>query len=126
MKTVVLEDEVCSMLIRCGISQNLKGFLYLKEAVMLSIHNPNITFQLTKILYPKVADKYETTAGCVERSIRHAINKSWRESLEYGLEFNFIFNRKPSNGVFIKSISSIIKEENFSWHSVWRERYQRC
>lgn len=130
MKVAVLEDEVCSMLIRNGISQNLKGYLYLKEAVMLAVRNPEITFELTKVLYPRVAEKYDTTAKCVERSMRHAIDKSWKESLEYGLELTLVFSRKPTNGNFIRSLATtILKEGSLSCslgNSVWLNRFQRC
>ena len=127
MKVAMLEDEICSILIRCGISQNLKGYLYLKEAILLAVENPSITFQLTKILYPMIADIYDTTPECVERSMRHAIDKSWNESLLYGLEFTMIFVRKPSNGVFIKNLARyFLREGVLSWKSVWREEFQNC
>lgn len=127
MRVAMLENEIANILIRCGISQNLKGYLYLKEAILLAVENPNITFQLTKILYPMIADSYDTTPECVERSMRHAIDKSWKESLRYELEFTMIFARKPSNGVFIKNLARyFLKEGVISWKSVWREEFQHC
>ena len=68
-----IELAVYQHLRQLGVPANLKGYLYLHEAIQQSVQNPTVRIQMTKQLYPSIADKYGTTASRVERAMRHAV-----------------------------------------------------
>lgn len=71
-----LEREVTEMIHEIGVPAHIKGYQYLREAILMSIENPDMLGSITKILYPTIAKKYQTTASRVERAIR--MPSRWR------------------------------------------------
>lgn len=80
-KEVPYEDKVrkvSEVLKEIGVPVNIKGYCYLREAILLTTYNPTeYISSVTKVLYPEIAQKYKTTSSRVERAIRHAIEVAW-------------------------------------------------
>ena len=72
-----LENRVTNMLHEIGIPAHIKGYHYLRDAIMMAVEDMDVLNAITKILYPTVAKKYQTTSSRVERAIRHAIEVAW-------------------------------------------------
>ena len=72
-----LELMVTEIIHQIGVPAHIKGYHYLREAIMLSIKNTEVINSVTKLLYPTVAKSYSTTSSRVERAIRHAIEVAW-------------------------------------------------
>ena len=77
MQKLELESEITSLLHEIGIPAHIKGYMYLRTAILETYLNVDFLGQITKVLYPEIARKYETTASRVERAIRHAIEVAW-------------------------------------------------
>ena len=82
-----LEIAVTDVLHKARIPANIKGFHYLRTAIMLSVKYPYPAMMMciTKELYPTVAERYQTTSSRVERSIRHAIETAWERGAQKSL-----------------------------------------
>lgn len=111
-----LENNIGRILLGFGIRANLKGYKYLKAAIMMTVMNPNITNKMTKELYPMLAQKYHTASASIERDMRHAIGSGWTSSHSKYKECYFgkgvMQNRgwkKPSNGLFIDTVAEKIR-----------------
>lgn len=109
-----LEVEVTDILHKARIPANVKGFNYLRTAIMFSVNNAEMVQRITKLLYPTVAKRYGATPSQVERAIRHAIEIAWdrgaRESLSYLLSYEIGCNElKPTNSEFIAAISDYLR-----------------
>ena len=76
-KTRDLEKDVTDMIHEIGVPAHIKGYQYLREAIMMSVEDVEMLGSITKILYPTIAKKYQTTPSRVERAIRHAIEVAW-------------------------------------------------
>ena len=74
------EAWVDSVFLELGIPQNVKGYGYLMAAVLLTTDEPELIRAITRELYPRIADFFNTTASCVERSMRHALELAWTNS----------------------------------------------
>ena len=106
----VVDEKISHIFITVGIPAHIKGYKFLREAIKMSIEDPNIINSITKKLYPTIAEKFETTASKVERAIRHAIEVAWnRGKIE---NINSLFgvtvyssNEKPTNGEFIALVA---------------------
>ena len=72
-----LEKDVTNMIHEIGVPAHIKGYQYLREAIMMSVEDVEMLGSITKILYPTIAGKYQTTPSRVERAIRHAIEVAW-------------------------------------------------
>ena len=72
-----LEKDVTDMIHEIGVPAHIKGYQYLREAIMMSVEDIEMLNSITKILYPSIAKKYQTTPSRVERAIRHAIEVAW-------------------------------------------------
>lgn len=101
-----LSERLYAALIEVGIARRLDGFGYLMEAVMLALEDVDYQNNLSKRLYPAVALKYNTSATCVERSIRHAVEAAWSHSRLSVLQREFgntidSDRGKPTNAEFI-------------------------
>ena len=72
-----LESMVTEIIHEIGVPAHIKGYKYLREAIILTVEDPEMINGVTKILYPTVAKRYSTTASRVERAIRHAIEVAW-------------------------------------------------
>lgn len=105
-----MEERITNIFISVGIPPHIKGYQYLREAIKLSIEDPDIINSITKKLYPSVAEKFATSSSKVERAIRHAIEVGWnRGKIE---NINSLFgvrvysqNEKPTNGEFIALVA---------------------
>jgi two-component system, response regulator, stage 0 sporulation protein A len=115
-----LEVRISDVLRSIGIPANLKGYLFLREAIQMVIQNVDLLGGLggiTKIIYPTIAEKYHTTPSRVERAIRHSIEVGWnRGSIEV---IEFVFGNtvsqlkvKPTNGKFIALIADYLRLKN--------------
>ncbi|MBR4077760.1 MAG: sporulation transcription factor Spo0A [Oscillospiraceae bacterium] len=72
-----LEAMVTDIIHEIGVPAHIKGYKYLREAIIMTVEDPEMINGVTKILYPAVAKKYATTSSRVERAIRHAIEVAW-------------------------------------------------
>ncbi|MGM0898133.1 MAG: sporulation transcription factor Spo0A [Bacillota bacterium] len=110
-KSMVTTDELISSRLKdIGVPPHLKGYMYLKAAVVLVLEEPALLGKVTKELYPKIALKFDTTAARVERSIRHAIEQVWVRSESVAHIANVFgyseahLQSKPSNSELIAMI----------------------
>ncbi len=108
------EIEVTEILHQIGVPAHIKGYHYLRAAILLSIENPDIINAITKQLYPSVAKKFSTTASSVERAIRHAIEVAWDRGdidiLNSYFGYTIHTSRgKPTNSEFIAMISDKLR-----------------
>ncbi len=105
-----LDEKIANLFISVGIPAHIKGYQFLREAIKMTVDNPEIINSITKQLYPSIAQVFDTSASKVERAIRHAIEVAWsRGKIE---NINNIFgikiyspNEKPTNGEFIALIA---------------------
>ncbi len=109
-----LEKDVTDMIHEIGVPAHIKGYQYLREAIMLSVNNNEMLNSITKALYPTIAKKYETTPSRVERAIRHAIEVAWSRGRMETLDslFGYTINTgkgKPTNSEFIALIADKIR-----------------
>lgn len=107
---VALEMRVTDILHQIGVPAHIKGYQYLRDAIMLAIEEKEIINAVTKRLYPTVAKHYATTSSRVERAIRHAIEVAWdRGDVEVlNSYFGYTIHNgrgKPTNSEFIAMIS---------------------
>lgn len=109
-KNKQLEEKITNIFITVGIPAHIKGYHFLREAIMMAIDNPEVINSITKQLYPSIAERFSTSASKVERAIRHAIEVAWnRGKIE---NINSVFgikvysnNEKPTNGEFIALVA---------------------
>ena len=109
-----LEDDVTQLLHEIGIPAHIKGYQYLRDAIIISVEEKEMLVSVTKVLYPAIAKKHGTTASRVERAIRHAIEVAWsRGQLEMIDEiFGYTVNSgkgKPTNSEFIALVTYKIR-----------------
>ncbi len=113
-----IEYIVTDMIHRIGIPAHIKGYHYLRTAIILSINDDEMINSVTKMLYPTVAQRYSTTSSRVERAIRHAIEIAWdRGDVDVlnGL-FGYTIHTsrgKPTNSEFIALIADKIRLQFF-------------
>ena len=110
---VDLETMVTEIIHEIGVPAHIKGYQYLREAIILAINDMDIINAVTKVLYPTVAKKFGTTDSRVERAIRHAIEVAWdRGDIEvlqkfFGYTVSNI-KGKPTNSEFIAMIADYL------------------
>ena len=109
-----LEEEVTDMIHEIGIPAHIKGYHYLRDAIIMAVEDMDVLNAITKILYPTVAKKNQTTSSRVERAIRHAIEVAWtRGKLETIDEmFGYTVSSgkgKPTNSEFIALLADTIR-----------------
>lgn len=109
-----LEKDVTDMIHEIGVPAHIKGYQYLREAIMMSVNDIEMLSSITKVLYPTIAGKYETTASRVERAIRHAIEVAWNRGRMETLNALFGYTistgkGKPTNSEFIALIADKIR-----------------
>jgi len=114
LHTPGLEELVTSIIHEVGVPAHIKGYQYVREAIMITVEDMNVINSVTKVLYPEVAKRYHTTPSRVERAIRHAIEVAWdRGDLETLQKFfgYTVSNAKgkPTNSEFIAMISDRIR-----------------
>lgn len=111
-----LENRVTDMLHEIGIPAHIKGYHYLRDAIMMAVEDMDVLNAITKVLYPTVAKKYKTTSSRVERAIRHAIEVAWSRGKLDTLDelFGYTVSNgkgKPTNSEFIALIADTIQLE---------------
>lgn len=114
-----IEYVVTDIIHRIGIPAHIKGYHYLRTAIILSVNDDEMLNSITKLLYPTVAQKYSTTSSRVERAIRHAIEIAWDRGDVDVLNSLFGYTihtsrGKPTNSEFIALIADKIRLEYFS------------
>ena len=111
-----LEALVTNIIHEVGVPAHIKGYQYLREAIMMVVDNIDMINQITKQLYPEIAHKYKTTSSRVERAIRHAIEVAWSRGKIEATEsiFGYTVNAnkgKPTNSEFIAMIADKLRLE---------------
>lgn len=111
-----LEALVTNVIHEVGVPAHIKGYQYLREAIMLVVNDIDVINQITKQLYPEIADKFHTTPSRVERAIRHAIEVAWARGQTDAVENIFGYTvsaakGKPTNSEFIAMIADKLRLE---------------
>ena len=109
-----IEAQVTQIIHQIGVPAHIKGYQYLRTAILLTIKDSDIINSVTKVLYPSVAKKYSTTTSRVERAIRHAIEVAWDrgdvDTLNAYFGYTIQNNRgKPTNSEFIAIIADNLR-----------------
>lgn len=109
-----LELMITDIIHQIGVPAHIKGYNYLRDAIIYSVKNPDVINSVTKVLYPAVAKKHNTTSSRVERAIRHAIEVAWdRGNLDVlNSYFGYTVHTgrgKPTNSEFIAMISDKLR-----------------
>lgn len=109
-----LESEITDVLHEIGIPAHIKGYMYLRTAILETYVNIDFLGQITKVLYPEIAKKYQTTPSRVERAIRHAIEVAWNRGNIDAIDDIFGYTisatrAKPTNSEFIAMISDKLR-----------------
>ena len=113
----MLENEITSILHEVGIPAHIKGYNYLREAIVRVFNNQDYLGQITKTLYPDIALKFYSTSTRVERAIRHAIEVAWNRGNVDSIDNIFGYTisadkAKPTNSEFIAMISDKLRMEH--------------
>lgn len=109
-----LEDDVTQLLHEIGIPAHIKGYQYLRDAIGISVEEEDMLVSVTKVLYPTIAKRHNTTPSRVERAIRHAIEVAWSRGRVDTINdlFGYTINNgkgKPTNSEFIALVSDKIR-----------------
>ena len=111
-----LETRVTDMIHEIGIPAHIKGYHYLRDAIIMAVDDMDVLNAITKVLYPTIAKMHKTTASRVERAIRHAIEVAWSRGKLDTLDHLFGYTvstgkGKPTNSEFIALIADTIRLE---------------
>ena len=111
-----LESDVTDVIHEIGVPAHIKGYQYLRDAIIMSVNDSEMLGAITKVLYPTIARNYKTTSSRVERAIRHAIEVAWSRGRMETIEelFGYTVNSgkgKPTNSEFIALIADKIRLE---------------
>ncbi len=109
-----IESQVTKIIHQIGVPAHIKGYQYLRTAILMTIDDNDIINSVTKVLYPTVAKKYKTTTSRVERAIRHAIEVAWDRGDVDTLNSYFGYTiqntrGKPTNSEFIAMIADNLR-----------------
>lgn len=112
-----LEKQVTAVIQSIGVPAHIKGYQYLREAIQMTIEDRETNSAITKVLYPTIAKKYQTTPSRVERAIRHAIEVTFSrgpiEPKEEMFGYTIGYGKgKPTNSEFIALIADRIRLQN--------------
>lgn len=116
-KPMNLDASITSIIHEIGVPAHIKGYMYLREAITMVYNDIELLGSITKVLYPDVAKKFNTTASRVERAIRHAIEVAWsRGNIEsiskmFGYTVN-VSKAKPTNSEFIAMVADKLRIEH--------------
>lgn len=115
-QTRAIEMRVTEIIHLIGVPAHIKGYQYLREAIIMTIRDMEAINAITKILYPSVAKKFKTTPSRVERAIRHAIEVAWDRGDVDTLQEYFGFTvsgtkGKPTNSEFISMVADRLRLE---------------
>ena len=111
-----LEALVTNVIHEVGVPAHIKGYQYLREAIIMVVNDIEVINQITKSLYPQIAHKFNTTPSRVERAIRHAIEVAWGRGQQEAVEniFGYTISAskgKPTNSEFIAMIADKLRLE---------------
>ena len=111
-----LEALVTNIIHEVGVPAHIKGYQYLREAIIMVVNDIDVINQITKSLYPQIANKFDTTPSRVERAIRHAIEVAWGRGQQEVVEniFGYTISAakgKPTNSEFIAMIADKLRLE---------------
>lgn len=114
-----IDEKISNIFISIGIPPHIKGYNFLREGIKMATHKPEIINNITKELYPKIGEKYETSASKVERAIRHAIEVAWNKNRIDAINAVFgsrvyIGTEKPTNSEFIALVADKLILENLT------------
>lgn len=115
-REVNLESDITGIIHDIGIPAHIKGYQYLRDAIMMSVKDMDMLNCITKVLYPSIAKKYQTTSSRVERAIRHAIEVAFSRGRVDMIDelFGYTVSNgkgKPTNSEFIALIADRIRLE---------------
>lgn len=113
-KNYDLETIVTSVIHDLGVPAHIKGYHYIRTAIMMVVENMDMLNYITKRLYPEIAKKYQTTASRVERAIRHSIEVAWTRGHQETMNEIFgytihTYKGKPTNSEFIAMVADRIR-----------------
>ncbi len=111
-----LETDVTNIIHEIGVPAHIKGYQYLRDAIIMSVNDMEMLNSITKILYPMIAKRHQTTPSRVERAIRHAIEVAWSRGKMDTIDelFGYTVNGgkgKPTNSEFIALIADKVRLE---------------
>lgn len=112
-----LDASITSIIHEIGVPAHIKGYMYLREAISMVYKDIELLGSITKVLYPDIAKKYNTTASRVERAIRHAIEVAWSrgniESISSLFGYTVSMSKaKPTNSEFIAMVADKLRLEH--------------
>ncbi|MEH7385553.1 sporulation transcription factor Spo0A [Bacillus sp. JJ1521] len=112
-----LEGSITSIIHEIGVPAHIKGYLYLREAISMVYNDIELLGSITKVLYPDIAKKFNTTASRVERAIRHAIEVAWSrgniDSISNLFGYTVSMSKaKPTNSEFIAMVADKLRLEH--------------
>ncbi|MBQ3516518.1 MAG: sporulation initiation factor Spo0A C-terminal domain-containing protein [Lachnospiraceae bacterium] len=111
-----LERYITQVMLDMGIPAHLKGYHYLREAILISEQDMNTLTSVTKLLYPSIAKRYHTTETKVERAIRNAIEVSWKrgnmQAFRQMFGYSFLTGQhRPTNSEYIYQLADKIRTD---------------
>lgn len=109
-----LEVEITNIIHEIGVPAHIKGYQYIRDAILMCINDADMINSITKILYPEISKKYQTTPSRVERAIRHSIEVAWNRGNPDVIEEYFGYTvsdgkGKPTNSEFIALIADKLR-----------------
>jgi two-component system, response regulator, stage 0 sporulation protein A len=112
-----LDANITSIIHEIGVPAHIKGYLYLREAISMVYNDIELLGSITKVLYPDIAKKFNTTASRVERAIRHAIEVAWSrgniDSISSLFGYTVSMSKaKPTNSEFIAMVADKLRLEH--------------
>ncbi|MDR2044753.1 MAG: sporulation initiation factor Spo0A C-terminal domain-containing protein [Clostridium sp.] len=114
LKDYELEKYITSIMLDIGVPAHLKGYHYLRDAILISGKDIEVVSSVTKLLYPTIAKRFKTTDQKVERAIRNAIEVSWTRGNTDTFEKLFGYSvqsgkNRPTNSEYIARIADKIR-----------------
>lgn len=111
-----IESRVTNILHEIGVPAHIRGYHYIREAIMMAVNDMDVLNYITKELYPSIAEKCNTTSSRVERAIRHAIEVAWSRGKIDAIDqlFGYTIDNhkgKPTNSEFIALIADRLRLE---------------
>ena len=116
-KPLTVDEKISDIFMAIGIPPHIKGYGYLREGIKTTVAKPYIINNVTKGLYPSIAEKFGTTPSKVERAIRHAIEVAWNRGRVEAINAIFgtriyLGTEKPTNSEFIALVADKLILEN--------------
>ncbi len=116
-ETPDIENQVTELILQIGIPAHIKGYHFVRSAIIMAVESPDTINAITKIVYPTIAKMYQTSPSRVERAIRHAIEVAWDrgdvDTLNSIFGYSINSNKgKPTNSEFIAMLSDKLRLKN--------------